>query len=308
MQQSSKTVPFHRYCEFCTKQCEDIASPSQYILITNAWNEAERVEETFRSVITQSKLPNVWLWMEDGSTDETYERIVEQSKQHPEIEVWIEQMPKKRKGNFYTLGRTHQEILSLVKDRINEKGIDYFGVLDADTLPCPNYFARMCRILDENSDLGAISGYPIGEWDERIVAQPMNTGKLVRWPVVDGIEKYWDFCPDTFYNIKTLANGYDVDVFKVPVYQNRPSTNLKPAGAFRMGRVAYYGGRPFWAMLYRALRRLVLKQHGTMMLRGWLTEYIRGTWHCDDPDVIRFFKEQENPLAILQSLLQILRR
>jgi glycosyltransferase involved in cell wall biosynthesis len=278
------------------------------MLITNVWNEADSVEKAFKSVTSQTKTPRLWLWMEDGSTDDTFERIADQSKKRPEIDVWIEQMPKKRKGNFYTLGRTHQEILNRVKERISATGIDYVGILDVDTLPCPNYFARMCRILDENRKLGAISGYPIGEWDERIIAQPMNTGKMLRWNVVESIEEYWDFCPDTFYNIKAIAKGYYVDVFKVPVYQNRPSTNLKPAGAFRMGRVAYYGGRPFWAMLYRALRRLLLRQHGTMMLRGWLTEYVRGTWHCGDPDVREFFRGRENPFAILEGLIKMLKR
>ncbi len=289
-------------------QCEEVSSKSQYILVTNVWNEESRVEEAFNSVMGQTKRPKIWLWMEDGSTDGTYQKIVEVSNQYPEIDVWIEQMPKKRKGNFYTLGLTHQEILKRVKHRVKTVGVNYFGVLDVDTLPCPNYFVRMCKILDENPRLGAISGYPIGEWDERIVAQPMNTGKMLRWNIVEGIEKYWDFCPDTFYNIKAMAKGYDVNVFRVPVYQNRPSTNLKPEGAYRLGRVAYYGGRPFWAMLYRALRRLVLRQHGTMMLRGWLIEYARGTWHCEDPDVREFFKGQENPLIVLRRLLQFLRR
>lgn len=246
--------------------------------------------------------------MEDGSTDDTYSRIIEMADRHPKIEIWIEQMPKKRKGNFYTLGRTHQEIIGRVKNRIEAAGVEYFGILDVDTIPCPNYFARMCRILDRNPRLGAISGYPIGEWDERIVAQPMNTGKMLRWKVVESIQKYWDFCPDTFYNIKAMARGYDVDVFRVPVYQNRPSTNLKPEGAFRLGRVSYYGGRPFWAMLYRALRRLLLRQHGTMMLRGWLVEFIRGTWHCNDPDVREFFRGRENPLSILRDVFKTFKR
>jgi hypothetical protein len=262
------------------------------------WNEAEQIPFAFASVAKQTKLPKVWLWMEDGSTDETYQAIKEQAEQYPQLDIIIEQMPKKAKANFFSLGKTHEVIMQRVRDRLDALHVQYMAILDVDSEPCPNYFARTCWILDNNPKLGAFSGYPIGEWEERLVAQPMNSGKMLRWSIAKKIDKYWDFCPDTFYNIKALARGYSVDVARLPVRQVKPSTNITPYGIFRKGQIAYYGGRPFVGILIRSLWRLLKRTHGTQMLRGFFSEWKRGTWRCNDPDVLQFFGSRTNPFAI----------
>ncbi|NWF96302.1 MAG: hypothetical protein HXY34_09175 [Candidatus Thorarchaeota archaeon] len=298
-------IDFHRYCAFCTGSCSSPGPVSaEYVLVTNVWNESGRVSKAFQSVLGQTKRPRVWLWMEDGSTDDTFQQIEREARAHPELEVWIERMPKKKKGNFYKLGKTHEAIMGRVRDRIDRLGVQYFAILDVDTTPCPNYFARMCHILESRPQLGAVSGYPIGEWALRVAAQPMNTGKVVRWSVVRQTHEYWDFCPDTFYNIKALAMGFDVDVLCVPVLQDRPSTNTTPEGVLRLGRVSYYGGRTFWGIVTRALRRVVTRQHGTQLLRGYFMEWKRGTWKCYDPDVRRFFREGGNPISTVLGLIR----
>lgn len=298
-------IPFHLYCDYCSKQCRSPGeTESEYVLVTNVWNEEVRVPGSFDNVLTQTKLPRVWIWMDDGSTDGTFDVIREQAKLHPEIEVWIERMPKKVKANFFTLGNTHEDIMGRVRERIDKLGVKFMGILDVDTKPCPNYFARLSWILENDEKLGAVSGYPIGEWDQRLIAQPMNTGKLIRWNIVRTIQSYWDFCPDTFYNIKALAKGYEVDVLRVPVMQYVPTTNTTPRGVFRMGRVAYYGGRPFLGVLLRSIRRLAKRQHGTEMLRGYVSEWSRGTWRCNDTDVREFFAEGGNPIAIALNVLK----
>ncbi|MFX1439493.1 MAG: glycosyltransferase family A protein [Promethearchaeota archaeon] len=305
MSHSKRNQLYAKYCDFCSDLC---TSPegmtSNYILVTNVWNEAERIPIAFRNVSRQTKRPAAWLWMEDGSTDSTYDTIIEQAGAHPDLNVIVERMPTKAQANFFTLGKTHEKVLRRVRERIDAMGIDYMAILDVDSEPCSNYFKRSCWILDNNPNLGAISGYIIGEWKESLVAQPMNSGKMIRWSIVREIQQFWDFCPDTFYNIKALAQGYDVDVLHFPVHQVRPSTNITPRGALRMGRVAYYGGRPFWAVLLRALRRALLGLHGGDMLRGYFSEWTRGTWRCDDPDVLEFFGSGRNPVGLAVEMIK----
>lgn len=296
-------VPFHKYCSYCKESCTRLEQElKDYVLITNVWNEESKVADAFRNVSQQDKKPQLWIWFEDGSTDNTYTRIQEEAKRYPDIKIRIERMPIKSRANFFSLGKTHETILKRIKQTINRLGVDYYGILDVDSYPCPGYFARLIKILDSDGRLGAVSGYPIGEWSKRRVAQPMNSGKLIRWQIVQNIEKYWDFCPDTFYNIKAISQGYKVAVFCIPLYQNRPSSNFLESGAQRMGRVAYYGGRPFIGVFLRALRRCILRQHGTSMLRGYFMEWIRGTWHCEDEDVRAFFEADKNFLKVFLSL------
>ncbi len=299
-------IPFHKYCGFCQDTCIYLQpTKSEYLLVTNVWNEEARIADAFKSVSMQDKKPKLWIWMEDGSTDNTYLRIKEENKKHPDIKITIERMPTKRKANFFTLGKTHEAIIGNMKARIDELKVDYFAILDVDSEPCPGYFSRLINLLDNHGELGAVSGYPIGEWKKRRVSQPMNSGKLIRWPIVRNIQKYWDFCPDTFYNIKALAEKYRLKVFHIPIFQNRPSSNFQKSGAFRMGRVAYYGGRPFLGVLLRAIRRSVLRLHGTSMLQGYFMEYARGTWHCQDADVRRYFGAGMNVAKVLLELLKL---
>ena len=279
-------------------------SKSEYLLVTNVWNEAELIPSAFENVAKQTKQPKAWLWMEDGSIDDSYEVIREQAKKYSQFNVIIEQMPRKSKANFFSLGKTHEIIMHRVRSQLESLHIDYMAILDVDSEPCPNYFSRTCWFLDNNPHLGAISGYPIGEWEERLVVQPMNSGKMLRWSIVRNVDKYWDFCPDTFYNIKALAQGYNVEVVRLPVSQMKPSTNLTPYGIFRKGQIAYYGGRPFIGVLIRALWRLLKRRYGTQMLRGFFSEWIRGTWRCDDPDVKQFFGSRKNPFAIAVNTLK----
>ncbi|RDE17844.1 MAG: hypothetical protein C4K49_00895 [Candidatus Thorarchaeota archaeon] len=290
-------VRFEKHCMFCSASCtppDDVRG--RYVLVSNVWNEERQIHLMFERVARQTWKPMAWVFMDDGSVDGTYDAILRGSRQNRSIPVWVERMPPKTKPNFFTLGRTHEIILGKLRARIDELHVDYMAILDADTEPCPNYFARLCNVLDENPDLGAVSGEPIEEPGSRIAGQPMNSGKLIRWSVVRSIGEYWDFCPDTFYNIKALANGYRLKVMRVPVHLTRPTTSQSPQGVFRQGRLAYYAGRPFAGVLLRSIRRLVLRQHGTEMLRGYLSEVRRGTWRCTDQDVLRFYARDSIPL------------
>ena len=156
--------------------------------------------------------------------------------------------------------------------------------------------------MQNNPGLGVVARYIRNEWEYRITREPQHSGKFIRWDIVRSIKKLWDTCPDTMYNIKARKEGYKTEIVKVPLYHDSPRGGVTEVRAFRLGQIAYYGGRPFWATLLRSLRRALTKQYGTAMLRGHITEWIRGTWHCEDIDVIQHF--HESPLTTLLSYIQ----
>src|SRR4030067_2967547 len=69
-----------------------------YVLITPARNEESFIENTIRSVISQTLLPQKWVIVSDGSTDRTDDIVKKYTRDHP----WIEliRMPEHRDHHF----------------------------------------------------------------------------------------------------------------------------------------------------------------------------------------------------------------
>jgi glycosyltransferase involved in cell wall biosynthesis len=300
-----KEFPFHQYCEFCQTACQSPGSSNaEYVHVTNVWNGKDSIEYAFRKLAKQTKLPRVWLWIDDGSVDGTSEEILRVAKEFPQFEVWLKNMPPKHKGNLNTIGRAYSAIMPQVIDKLDALRIKYFTIQDVDTEPCPNYFARVIWLMENSPELGACSGTVIGEETAREAGMPMGGLKVVRWSIVREIKKYWDLSPDTFLNIRTLKKGYKLKIWRIPVKQDIPAFGTTAKGMFYQGQLNYFIGRPFLGVLLRALRRVILRRYGTAMLRGYLHERARGTWRCDDPDVTSFYGHGKSWPWVLFNLIK----
>ena len=297
-------IPDHQNCGYCDDHCTDIVSTSSFLLITNFWNEHDNIERFFQRISRQSIKPKVWLWIDDGSTDDSSEEVRRLSNSIPGVEVWLEILPTKVKGNLDTIGRAYNRTLPRLIERIDKYQVDYAAIMDVDNDPCRNYCARMMWLLDRSPKVGAASGTPIGEEDKRKAGLPMGGGKFIRWVIMRKITRYWDLAPDTLLNIKALANGYKLKTWPVPMNLDVLSTGFTSKGVFRQGRLNYYVGRPFWAVFFRALRRFLLRQDGSQFMRGYLHEKMRGTWRFKgDSDTEWFYGKGKNPVSGLLDVL-----
>jgi biofilm PGA synthesis N-glycosyltransferase PgaC len=119
-----------------------------YVLITPARNEAKLIEQTLKSVVSQTVKPRKWVIVNDGSSDGTEEIV----RRYAEAHSWIElvQMPERRERNFAGKAlavRTGQASLG-------ELEYDVIGNLDADVSFEPDYFAFLMDRFAENPRLG----------------------------------------------------------------------------------------------------------------------------------------------------------
>ena len=74
-----------------------------YVLITPARNEAQFIELTLKSVVSQTMPPLKWVIVSDGSTDGTDEIV----KNYAAVHSWIElvRMPERQERHF--AGKVH---------------------------------------------------------------------------------------------------------------------------------------------------------------------------------------------------------
>lgn len=193
--------------------------------------------------------------------------------------------PMKDEGDKQTIGRAWNTVLPWIK----ESKTDYLAVADCDTRFSPSYFADLTGYLDNHQNIGAVAGCIEGE--RRYDHMPMGTGKLVRWDVVESIEKFWDLEPDSFFNIKSMALGHHNKSLDIPV-ESRPTT-LRVG--FDLAYRLYYCGN---SILVASLKALRLRD------REVFTHFISLRWNgagqTDDLDARYYYSKRR----ILKSLFR----
>src|SRR5580658_7128365 len=124
-----------------------------YVIITPARNEAQFIESTLKSVITQTVLPLTWVIVSDGSTDGMDDIVRKYTADNPWIELL--RMPERRERHF--AGKVHA--FNAGYARAKELNPDVIGNLDADVSIEPVHFQYLLSKFSEHPDLG-VGGSP----------------------------------------------------------------------------------------------------------------------------------------------------
>jgi poly-beta-1,6-N-acetyl-D-glucosamine synthase len=132
-----------------------------YVIVTPARNEAQFIEFTLQSVITQTVRPLRWVIVSDGSTDGTDAIVTRYVAEYP----WIElvRMPERAERNFAGKVLAYNAGYARVKD------LDYqvIASLDADISFDPDYFQFLLTKLANDPLLG-LTGTPFQELSGRM--------------------------------------------------------------------------------------------------------------------------------------------
>jgi glycosyltransferase involved in cell wall biosynthesis len=120
----------------------------KYVLITPAHNEEAFIEKTLASMVAQTVLPERWIIVDDGSTDQTAKIVQKYAEGRP----WIELVgrPEREDRNF--AGKAHAFNLGL--ERVRSLNFDVIGNLDADISFDLDYFEFLLSKFAEYPRLG----------------------------------------------------------------------------------------------------------------------------------------------------------
>jgi glycosyltransferase involved in cell wall biosynthesis len=127
-----------------------------YVLITPARNEEEFIEQTIKSVISQTVRPVKWVIVSDGSTDGTDDIVKKYAAEHK----WIElvRMPERQERHFAGKVYAFKEGYSRVKNL----NYNIIGNLDADISFKEDYIEFLLDKFVQNPELG-VAGTPFVE-------------------------------------------------------------------------------------------------------------------------------------------------
>lgn len=127
----------------------------RYCLITPCRDEAAFAARTIASVEAQTARPDLWVLVDDGSSDGTTGMLAAAAARHP----WIRVITRTNRGTR-VLGSGVIEAFDTGLASIRLDDFDCVCKFDLDLVIPPDYFAGLIRHLEQEPRLGCCSGQP----------------------------------------------------------------------------------------------------------------------------------------------------
>ena len=189
---------------------------SRLLLITPARDEAAHLETTIRAVAAQSRPPDLWLIIDDGSTDATPELLRRLERELPFLEVRQGPPRRRHRGEDGLALAAEAVAFNAALDSVNIAEFTHVGKLDADVELSPNYFEQLLARFEAESGLGVAGGvlYERGGrgWEPTKVPDYHVRGALKLYSrecfeAIGGIEERlgWDTIDETYARMHGFA-------------------------------------------------------------------------------------------------------
>lgn len=122
-------------------------------IVSPVRNEAQYVENTLNAMVAQTVQPAEWLFVDDGSTDDTKSIIESFAERHP----WIRVISRDDRG-FRQLGSGVIAAFDFGRESLRNKDYEFIAKLDGDMSFPPKYLEIMLGKLKVEPMLAAVSG------------------------------------------------------------------------------------------------------------------------------------------------------
>jgi glycosyltransferase involved in cell wall biosynthesis len=287
----------------------------KYVLITPAHNEERFIAKTLESVTAQTLLPERWVIVNDGSSDNTANFAASYAQRFS----WIQLVQRPPRLDRSFAGKVHSFNVGL--ERVRSLKFDVIGNLDADLSFDPEYLEFLIGKFAEDPRLG-VAGTPFIEDGGYDTARDSFEGEN---HVAGGCQLFRRQCfEDIGGYIPNPAGGVDwiaVTTARMKGWRTRSFPQKRfhhyralgtagkngVAASFSYGIKDYYlGGSPIWQLFRVAYRATKQPLDGLALLLGYCWAAIRRVKRPVTRDLIRFHRrEQMNKLrAIFRTLLR----
>jgi len=274
----------------------------KYLLITPAKNEEQNLPEVARSVTGQKVKPELWVIVDDGSTDDT-PHIVENLRASYSYIQSIRLPPRPRDITFhysYVCKQGFDYALEYCTE--NNIEFEYIGLLDADTVLEENYSGKLLTEFEKDSSLGIASGgvyYDTGRKLSREKTDknlPRGTGRLWRKECFIETGGYQvEPSPDSISNIKALLRGWKLKQYANIIQIQKRKTSAADGlwyGYVKNGWMAYYLGKnPLVALtnvLYYSVKFPFYT--GAAYFWGYISSYIKKEKQIQDLEIRSYYR------------------
>lgn len=125
----------------------------KYLLVSPCRNEAEYMKQTLDSIVAQSIRPELWVIVDDGSTDDTADILKDYASRYSFIQV----ITRENRGHR-SVGPGVIEAFYHGYDTVNAGQFDFICKLDLDLEIPPQYFSILIQRMNKTPRIGTCSG------------------------------------------------------------------------------------------------------------------------------------------------------
>jgi biofilm PGA synthesis N-glycosyltransferase PgaC len=125
----------------------------RFVIITPAFNEQRWIGQTIEKVLQMTCLPDLWLIVDDDSTDQTASVIQNYASHHPWIRYYHRQ---KVHGQSYYSSNVYAILEGY--EQIRMESFDYLAILDGDISLPQTYYESLLAKFEADPELGIASG------------------------------------------------------------------------------------------------------------------------------------------------------
>jgi len=274
----------------------------RYVLITPARNEEAFIETTIQSVIAQTRLPEKWIIVSDGSTDRT-EAIV---TKYAERYEWMELITMPNHSDRHFASKVHS--FNRGYEAVKKEKYDVIGNLDADISFDRDYFEFLLKKFEEDGRLG-VAGTPFIEngkhYDYRFTNIEHVSGACQLFKR-ECFEEIGGYIPIKSGGIDWVAvttartKGWKTKTFteKTCFHHRKIGTGNDKALKtwFRQGNKDYFlGNHPLWEV-FRTLYQMGKKPYmirGAFLLSGFAWAGVKRVERPISDDLVTFVRKEQ---------------
>lgn len=272
----------------------------RYVTITPVRDEAEYIVRTVESMAAQTRLPQKWVIVDDGSSDRTPEIVDAASGKYP----WIDAIHLPDRG-FRKSGGGVVEAFYGGYSKITDINWDFLVKLDGDLSFAPDYFERCFSHFSRDPRLG-IGGGTVCTMQNGVDSpkDPLfhvrGATKIYRracWEQIGPLVKApgWDSIDE----VKANMLGWTTRTFRdIRVIQHKKTGSAD--GAWRnwvkSGLANYIAGYHPIFMLLKCCKRVFEPPYlvgAAGLFTGYLSGYVRRMDQVPDPAFIRYLRGQQ---------------
>jgi hypothetical protein len=296
---------------------------TRVVLISPVRNEAQHIVRTARALQGQTRPPDLWLVIDDGSDDATPQLLRELADEIPFMRVMATPSRHTEQGPDRLALAAEARAFNWALATLADDGYTHIGKLDGDIELPPEYFECLLARFDADPQLGIAGGILLepgkSGWRNLPVPDYHVRGALKLYTracfaAIGGVEERlgWDTIDETYARMR----GFVTRSFpELVALHHRPIGTADGAlrGRARHGECAYilhYG--LLWVLLrsLKVARSWPAGLSGGAFVYGYLRAALRAQPRVDDDEFRRFVRRELRgrmlrPLQNLQSNPQV---
>lgn len=276
------------------------------LIVTPVRNEAAHIDVIVRSVASQEQPPDLWMVVDDGSTDGTLQRLEALASEVPFLRV------VSTPADFTVATRDRLAAAAAprafnfgLREAGGPSGFTHIGKLDGDTELPPDYFARVLAEFRANPRLGIAGGVRLERdgdgWKDLPIPRAHVPGALKLYSrecfeAIGGMLEIlgWDAIDETYARMR----GFETESFPaLQTWHHRGwgTADGRLRGRMRYGHSSYVAQQSPWWVTLKAFKVAQLPPRGISgfaYLYGYVRAWAKSAPRVEDPEFRRFVRRE----------------